>query len=182
MDVTQEISSTKHDCHSCNFINKTWLSLMQLHQQKMSVTHVMSSTKHGCHSCNFINKTWMSLVQFHQQNMSVTHVTSSTKNECHSCNFINKKWVSLMQLHQQNMSVVLCCVASLPVTLLAKFGMVFWGVRLLTGVPDPMPKQTEGRSPRRALICLVIGNAVSPLQAIVWAHYPFRTVLKSERR
>ena len=49
--------------------------------------------------------------------------------------------------------VVLCCVASLPATLLAKFGMVFWGVRLLTGVPNPMPKQTERRSPRRALIC-----------------------------
>ena len=50
-------------------------------------------------------------------------------------------------------SYVLCCVASLPVTLLTKFGMVFWGVRLLTGVPDPMPKQTERRSPRRALVC-----------------------------
>ena len=48
--------------------------------------------------------------------------------------------------------VVLCCVASLPGTLLAKFGVVFCGVRLLTGVPNSMPKQTEWRSPRRALI------------------------------
>ena len=68
---------------------------------------------------------------------------------------INLKEIELVESYYQKLMcyVVLCCVASLPGTLLAKFGMVFWGVRLLTGVPNPMPKQTEPRSPGRALIC-----------------------------
>ena len=56
--------------------------------------------------------------------------------------------------------------------------MALSGIRLDTESPDPVPKQTERRSPGRALKCLVIGHVITLLQAAVWEHDPLGLTVK----
>ena len=69
-----------------------------------------------------------------------------------------------------------CCVVLCSITACYPVSKIWDGLlgsKITNRGSRPMPKQTEQRSPRRALICLVIGNAVSPLHVI--------TITKNDR-